>query len=498
MTRVSEKTWQPPKPHVAIVGGGLAGLATAAALVDRGLRLTLLESRPRLGGRACSFPDPVTGELVDNCQHVTLGCCTNLADFARRVGIRDLFVREPVTTFLSPEGRLSTMKAGLWPAPLHFTGSFLRANYLSWADKGRIARGMLALVTGSAARPGESFGDWLLRHGQNVRTINRFWGMVLVSALNERPEHVDVGHARKLFLDGFLRTRDGFVMEVPRVPLGELYGSRLQRWLEMHGVAVRLKTGVRTVALDVDGGLVGVTLRNDEALAADFVVLAVPFGRVLELLPDAARRQLPDLAASVAQIAPSPITGVHLWFDRPVCPHRHVALVGRLSQWVFNHTALQGRTDGGQYLQVVISASHDLQSLDRTAIRDAVLADLAEIWPEARAAKLIRDWVVTEHEATFSVRPGIERLRPDQRTALDGLFLAGDWTATGWPATMEGAVRSGYRAAEEVSADLGRPRRFVRPDLPTGVLARLLLGPPVRFDTARSTPARPEVRLITS
>ena len=157
-----------------------------------------------------------------------------------------------------------------------------------------------------------------------------------------------------------------------------------------------------------------------------------------------------------------------------------LSLIGRLVQWVFNHTALQGRRatdDGGQYLQIVISASYDLLSLDKVAIRDAVLAELAELWPEVGRANLVRWWVVTEHGATFAVRPGVDALRPPQRTPVDGLFLAGDWTATGWPATMEGAVRSGYLAAEGVLADLGRPARLIQPDLKAGPLARLLLGP---------------------
>jgi uncharacterized protein with NAD-binding domain and iron-sulfur cluster len=235
----------------------------------------------------------------------------------------------------------------------------------------------------------------------------------------------------------------------------------------------------------VDADVRGVTLRTGERLAADFVVLAVPFDRVRGLLPDELARRIPGLARLDAFHA-SPITGVHLWFDRPVCPLPHVVTVGRLIQWVFNHTAIQARAapasmagdDGsGQYLQIVISASYDLLSLDKTAIRDAVLAELAEIWPEARDARLLRWWVVTEHGATFAVRPGIDAHRPPQRTPVAGLFLAGDWTATGWPATMEGAVRSGYRAAEEILKDLGRPASLVRPGLADAPLARWLLGP---------------------
>jgi squalene-associated FAD-dependent desaturase len=464
---------------VAIVGGGLAGLAAAAALVDRGLRITLFESRPRLGGRASSFSDPSTGELVDNCQHVGMGCCTNLADFARRVGAADLFRRERAIHFLSPEGELSTLKAGWLPAPLHLAPSFLRANYLSMNDKLRIAYGFACLRSAKDDRPGESFAQWLLRHRQTVRTINRYWATVLISALNERLEQMDVSHARKVFLDGFLRSKDGYVMEVPTVPLGELYGRRLEGWLAAKGVSVRLTAGVRAVALDADGAVSGIALRSGEDVPADFVVLAVPHNRILDTLSSPARGRLPELER-VSSIESSPITGVHFWFDREVCTLPHVVTVGRMVQWVFNHSALQGRrwTDGeGQYLQLVISASYDLLHLDKTSIRDLALAELAEMWPEVKSAQIRRWWVVTEHGATFSIRPGVDALRPPQRTAIDGLFLSGDWTATGWPATMEGAVRAGYLAAEGILEDLGRPDRLIQPDLAPGWLSRWILDP---------------------
>ena len=471
---------KPPAPHVVIVGGGLAGLAAAAALVDRGLRITVLEGRPRLGGRASSFQDPVSGGPVDNCQHVSMSCCTNLADFCRRVGTAKLFRREPAITFLDPEGRTSRLEAGPLAAPFHLAGSFLRAKYLTWPEKVRVAWGLARLHLDRRDRPGESFADWLRRHGQTPRAIERFWGTVLVSALNERLDRMDVGHARKVFLEGFARNRHGFVMEVPLVPLGELYGTRLEAWLEGKGVGVRLATGVKSVEVDQEGAIEGVTLRSGESVAADFVLLAVPFDRVPSLLADATRSRLPSLAGLNA-IEFSPITGVHLWFDRPVCPIDHAVIVGRLVQWVFNHTALQGREapdGGGQYLQLVISAAYDLLPLENAAIRDAALADLAAIWPATRGARLVHWRVVTEHGATFAVRPGVDALRPPQRTPIDGLFLAGDWTATGWPATMEGAVRSGYLAAEGILQDLGRPEPLLRPGLPDGPLARLLLGPP--------------------
>lgn len=472
-TLVPRSTHVPPTPRVAIVGGGLAGLAAAAALVDKGVHISIYESRPRLGGRASSFPDPSTGEMVDNCQHVSMACCTNLADFCRRVGTADLFRTVPSILFLSPEGRASTLRAGPLPAPFHLAGSFLAANYLNMFDKLRVAYGLAHLRFARHDRPGESFADWLRRHGQTPRTMERYWSTVLVSALNERLEQMDVGHARKVFLDGFLRSRRGFAMEVPSVPLGELYGTRLEAWLAAKGVDVKMKAGVKAIEVD-EGAVAGLSMRTGERIAADFVVVAVPFDRVEGLFGAEARALLPSLGG-VSSLAASPITGVHLWFDRRVCPVDHAVTVGRLSQWVFAREA-----EVGQYLQVVVSASYDLVSKSNESIRDLVLNDLYDLWPAAREASLVRWRVVTEHGATFAVRPEVEAHRPPQRTGVDGLFLAGDWTDTGWPATMEGAVRAGYKAAEGVLQDLGRPETLIRPDLPSGPLSRLLLGPASR------------------
>ncbi len=481
---------RPPKPHVVVIGGGLSGLAAAASLVDRGLKITLLESRPRLGGRAGSFTDPATGELVDNCQHVSMACCTNLAHFCEKVGTRELFRRVPGIVFLSREGKISTLKAGPLPAPFHLSGSFLRANYLTLGEKLRVAYGLARLRFATRENPSIPFANWLLKNGQTPATVGKYWGTVLISALNERLEQMDLGHARKVFLDGFLRNRDGFAMEVPLVPLGELYGTRLESWLKAKGVDVRLTTGVKSVEIDDEGGVRGVALRNGERIDADFSVLSVPFDRVKNVIGDAAEELVPSLR-EIRRMEASPITGVHLWFDRPVCPLEHAVTVGRTVQWVFNHTALQGReapAGGGQYLQLVISASYDLVSKPKEAILEIALKDLADLWPATREAKLLRWWVVTEHGATFAVRPGVDDLRPPQRTPVEGLFLAGDWTATGWPATMEGAVRAGYLAAEGVLEDLGNPEPLLRPDLPDGPLARFLLGPP--------SPHRPDRRVI--
>ena len=479
---------KPGPPHILIVGGGLAGLGTAVGLSSRDVKITLLESRPRLGGRASSFTDPVTGELVDNCQHVSMACCTNLTDFCERVGVRHLFRRVERLEFFDPEGGRSIWAADPLPAPFHLTRSFLGSKFLSFAEKLRIGRAVAALRYAKDDDP-RSFEEWLIAHGQTPRILSRFWATILVSALNERLDRMDISLARKVMLDGFMRNREGHVVEIPAAPLGEIYGTRLESWLAEQGVDVRLTTGVKRLDFDESGTCTGVTLRNGQQLTADFVVLTVPFDRVTDLVPEPMRARLPGLQGA-AQIKSTPITGIHLWFDREVCPVEHAMVLDKTIQWVFNHTAIQGRTPadgGGQYLQLVVSAAYELATMEKTQVRDLVLADLAALWPATKDATLVRWWVVTEHGATFSARPGIEQLRPESQSGVEGLVLAGDWTATGWPATMEGAVRSGYKAAETVLHSLGRPTRLVRKDLPTETIGGLIFGRP-----KASTRLRPE------
>jgi squalene-associated FAD-dependent desaturase len=465
-----------PAGRVIVVGGGLAGLAAAVGVAGQGTPVTLLESRNRLGGRASSFDDRESGDTVDNCQHVSMGCCTNLQHFCRTVGVADQFEVAREMTFLDPEGRSSRFGPAPLPAPFHLAPAFLRLKYLTLREKLGIARALRALAR---ERPGvrggsDSFQNWLTRHGQSPRAVERFWNVVLVSALSESLDRVDVGYARKVFVDGFLSHPRGGDVYVPRVSLDQIFGPPVQRWLEAHGGEVRLNARVAQVS----GGLDGVTsldLRGGESLAAEDYILAVPQHQFLDLLPaDVASHAA---LAGVASIETAPISSIHLWFDRPITPLPHAVLVGRLCQWMFQQPRVADalRETPWRY-QIVISASREVVSLPREEVRDRVLHDLGELWPETRAARLLHWRLVTEHRAVFSATPGIDRLRPTQQSPVPNLQLAGDWTATGWPATMEGAVRSGFLAAENVLARRGRAQRLLQPDLPVGFLPRWLLG----------------------
>ena len=496
-----------------VIGGGLAGLAAGVALADAGLRVRLFEQRPYLGGRATSYALP-NGEHVDNCQHVTLGCCTNLEDFYRRVGSAGKIRFFDRLFFLDPQGRTGVMRAGILPAPTHMTGSFLCFAPLSLEDKVSIARALAAILF-AGGKPEDAYAGaepmsmlaWLQRHKQTPRAMERFWRVVLVSALDEELDRTDARFGIDVFWKAFLANRTGYRMGVPSVPLAELYDG-CRRSIEKKSGEVTLRSPVRSLRFEP-------TIVNDRQMfalksaifdggreeSADAFILALPHDRIIDLLPPEIRAANPSLA-QIENIKVSPITGVHFWFDREVTKEPFIAMLDTHTQWIFNKTALYGeeaasnpqavipslpaRAGGArdllssgscktstQYLQLVISASYDLLKKSREEIIELCLKEIRQALPAAREAQLIKATVIKEAAATFSPEPGVDNWRPTQETKTPGLFLAGDWTATGWPATMEGAVRSGYLAAEAVLRAAGSAQNFLQPDLSVTGLSRL-------------------------
>jgi zeta-carotene desaturase len=468
-------------PNVIVIGGGLAGLSAGIGLAESGWRVRLFEQRPFLGGRATSYVLP-DGEHVDNCQHVTLGCCTNLEDFYRRVGSQHKIKYFDRLLFQDPQGRTGTMQAGFLPAPLHMTGSFLTFAPLTTADKASIAQALLDILRGRGHTAdldepgGISMLEWLRRRKQTRGAIERFWRVVLVSALDEELDRTDARFGVDVFWKGFLSNRSGYRMGVPTVPLAELYdGCKAE--IERRGGEVNLRMPVRAIHCTGDS-LTGVEFDEGRRESADAYVFAIPHQALLDVLPPAIKARVPALAR-IGEIKASPITGVHFWFDRPVMREPFVTLLDTTTQWIFNKTQLYrgqngSHTENGQYLQLVISASYELLQKPRQEIVDLCLADVHQTLPCSRSAKLVKSTVIKEAAATFSPEPGVDRLRPTQHTPVKGFYLAGDWTATGWPATMEGAVRSGYLAAEVLLKDGGTPRSLLRPDLPVETLVRWL------------------------
>ncbi|MDY3562388.1 hydroxysqualene dehydroxylase HpnE [Gemmata sp. JC673] len=463
--RNEEPKSEPParaSGSVIVVGGGLAGLAAAVGLAGRGFKVTVLESRNRLGGRAGSFRDPQTDQLVDACQHVSMGCCTNFAHLLRTIGVEHLLSPQPKLYFVTPDRRVSVFKSDPWPAPFHLGRALMGAHYLTPFDKLRVAYGLgrMLLERPDADPP---LLPWLKAHFQNERTIGRFWAIVLTSALNETVDRVGLKYARKVFRDGFVRHRDAFTVHVPSVPLGRLYGDELRGWLAAHGVEVRENAGVKRLTCTPSPSgtrISGAALRDGSTLTADWYVLAVPFDRVADLLPGELAGE--PYFGGANGLTPSPITSVHLWLDRPTMKLPHAVLVDCLGQWVFD----RGEVAPGEfYLQVVVSAARDLKGLGREEIQRRIYEELGRLFPPVAHAKLLRAKVVTEHTATFSAVPGVDRWRPPQASPVWNLAVAGDWTDTGWPATMEGAVRSGYLAAEAILARAGQPAKLVQPEL---------------------------------
>ncbi len=437
--------------HVAVIGGGLAGLAAAVALGSASYRVSVLEARPLLGGRATSYPlnsGDDNSPTIDNCQHVLLRCCGNLIDFYRRLQVEQDVEFHREFFWIEPGGRTSVMRAGLLPVPLHFTESFAKLKFLSLRSKIAVGKGMLQIRSEYGRRSDLdriTMLDWLREKNQPEEAIERFWRQVLVSAINEELDQMAAAHGLQVFALGFLSRRDSYQMGVPRVPLSQLYSA--DAWRKYSSVSIQQRVAVDELLVQ-DSAIEGLQTREG-LITADAYVSAVPFERLKTLAP--------DVPGELRSFTHSPITGIHLWFDRPITNLPHATLLDRTIQWFFNK-------ENGTHVQLVVSASRSLLPMPRQEVIDLALRELKEFFPAAREAQLVRAHVVKEVRATFSASPHLEEQRPRSATKLKNLFLAGDWTRSGWPATMEGAVRSGYLAAESVTNYFGSARKFLIPD----------------------------------
>ena len=524
------------QPTVAIVGGGLAGLAAACALSDSAFRVTLFERRPYLGGRASSYEHPGTGEVVDNCQHVLFGSCTNLIAFYRTIGILEKIRWFDCMTFIEPGGRQSLLEPTFLPAPLHVAPSFLRFKFLNARDKAMLSGALATLMFSTPEDDGRSFEHWLIQYRQTPAELARYKQFSMCSALSEDLDLISIPYAAQVVRES-MKAPIARKMGIPTVPLTHLYDAA-SAYIAARAGEVRLRSGVLSIP-PLDSGFRVKTQDKEEYF--DYGVLAVPFdaaGKLISDLPD--REALTD---KISHFATSPITGVHLWFDREISDLPHAILLDRTIQWMFHKSQLlsslssraeqdrslandpvqsrdlpftsasrgpaetnasktfpsavsapegrhslaqdvspgtganmtESRRDGtASYVELVISSSKSLINKSRQEIIDLALNELREFFPKAREANLVKATVIKEVNATFSPAPGIDRYRPPNVTPWPRLFLAGDWTATGWPATMEGAVRSGFLAAEALTKYAGTPKSFLIPDLPAAGLMRLI------------------------
>ncbi len=442
---------------LAIVGGGLAGLAAAMAATQRGMRVELFEQSKSLGGRASSFYDAEIGSCIDHCRHVAMGCCENFLDFCRRTAIDDCFERSATLHFVGPDGTLHHCTPSRWlPPPLHSLPGLMKLNYLSLRERWGIVQALRKLVgAAQCGRRGEgTVGQWLRAQRQSDRAIERFWSPVVVSALAETVDYASLAAARMVFRNALLAGRGASDLLLSRRPLQDIFHDRVGKWLSGHGATIHLETPVRQI-LGEGQAARAVALADGTRREFDGVIVAVPWRQVRALFSADLLAAMPALA-DAGRIEPAAITAVHLWFDRPVTSLPHAVLVGRLSQWVFTGAWGAGGTGATpapqQYCQVVISASHRLPPRQHDDLLTVVRGELESVWPDAQRARLVHSRVIAQPAAVFSVQPGADCFRPPQRTPIENLALAGDWTATGWPGTMEGAILSGFRAVQAMAS----------------------------------------------
>lgn len=457
---------------MAIIGGGLAGIAAAVRLAEQGHRPLVIETRRKLGGRATSFVDPRTGEVLDNCQHVLMGCCSNLIDLYGRLGVLDLIRWDRTIHWANPPSAPDAMRPGWLPCPAHFTGSFLRMKMLSFTEKRAVAQAMWRLVRlgarGRLAWRTRTFGAFLDECRQPQRAVERFWEPVVVSACNMPCARVGAAFAMQVFQEGFLANPWSSAMGVSTVPLVELYDSA-ERVLKESGGGIRIGVSARAIAYD--GQRVTGVVTEAGFVPAAAVISALPPDR-LDKLVSTPLRAADARLRRLAEVPFSPILGVHLRFETTVLEHPHLVLPGRATQWLFDKGVDER---GRQQVHAVISAADDWMELDEDAIVERVLADIHACVPRSIGLRPVEARAVKEKRATFAALPAIDDLRPSPAPAFAGgpgvrnLFLAGDWCDTGWPATMEGAVRSGYMAAAAFSGEA-----TLVPDVPATWLARML------------------------
>jgi zeta-carotene desaturase len=458
------------RPGCIIVGGGIAGIAAAITLARRSVRVLLLETRKKLGGRATSFVDARSGHTVDNCQHVALGCCTNYLRLCELLGVADkLAWHDDIHWFESGRGgggaagRHSVLRGAHLPAPGHGGPSLLTARFLSLADKLALARAMTAaMFTDRSRHAGITFAQWLESTRPTPASVARFWSPLMVSACNLEVDRVCAATALHVVQEGFLANRVGSRMAVAAVPLVELYDPA-EAIIAAAGGEIRLGASVSAI------GERAVTLADGLVISADRVISAVPAERAIRMV-DADLQQRDDRLARLApHLTHSPILGVHLVFDRPVMRTPNAVLVDRATQWLFRK---DDGPDGGRIVHAVISAADDWMPLPEPEIVERVVADIRACIPAASSAQVVSARAVKEKLATYAATPAFEAHRPATASDASRLILAGDYVRTGWPATMEGATRSGFQAA---AAALGEPAEsFVVPATRPGVVIRAI------------------------
>ena len=437
--------------EVLVLGGGLAGLSASLRLLQHGLQVTMVEKRPFLGGRAFSFRDGKTGEEVDNGQHVFMRCCRYYVDFLEAVGALDKAYFQPrLRVEVVRNGRSGVLASTPWLGRFHMVPSFLRYPHIGLGDKLLALYGLARVSLTDRLKHGEALDaescyDWLKRHHQPESVIDNLWELIVLPTLNDSVRDASADMALMVFQEGLLKKPHDAALGYPTVGLTSLNGEPARRYIEDAGGRLALGKSVGAIRVE-DGRVTGVELSDGQVAEADAYVSALPFDVLLDVLP-------PEVSGNpffkpASRLSSSPIVDIHLWYDRPVMDSPLAAFLDSPVQFVFNKSLIQGSNGRGQYLCISLSGAWDYVDRPKAELMEEFSAEMARLLPRAREATLERSLVVKEKRATFRSAPGAGKHRLPQETPLPNLYLAGEWTDTGWPSTMEGAVRSGVFAAD--------------------------------------------------
>ena len=454
-----------------VFGGGLAGIGASTKLARAGWNVTLLEARSSLGGRVFSFRDPQSGRILDNGQHVIVGACTNLIGFLEEIGARRHWHLQPhldVAVYDS-EGKLGRLYGSSAPAPLHLLSAFVSYPHLGWLHKIKAVRGVVAMMRQRRDDPDledMTFRDWLKRLDQPERVITNLWNVLIEGTLNDNVKDVSASMGLMIVQEGLLNSRHAGNVGYPTAPLDVALGKPAREHLQKLGVNVVTGCSARCVNSDDKCVVSGVTVSDGSVMRADAYVSAVPFWTLPSLFSGALAESA--TLARLSHLRTSPIVNVHLLYDRPVMDGAFCYFLESPLQWVFNSTRIFGEeeVDDSQSLSVSISAAWDYVNSERSDLVRQIKHEMCRAFPKTRGATLLDAVVVKQRNSTFRCTPGANRFRPGPRTESPNLFLAGEWTKTGWPSTMESALISGYNAADAVmsyAATVHSENHSVRP-----------------------------------
>ena len=439
---------------VLIIGGGFAGLAAGVALAEAGRRVRLLEQKPYLGGRARSFQEAATGSMVDNGQHLFMGCYHATLKFLETIGTRERINFQPQlrVQFIDPGRKVTELRCPSLPSPWHVLSGVFLSNSFSFSEKLDVLRMGKALRAGKNSSESASLGNqltvetWLQQLGQSERLRRNFWDLICIAAMNEDPRIASAVLFERVLRRALFTSPLDSRLGIPLKGLSECYTDAAAQTIRGRGGQVELRRDVRSFLI-TEGACKGVRLADGTAIEADTVLSAVPWYVFTGLLPLGLVSSEPFFSR-LLDLQPAPIISIYLWFDRPVTALDFAGLRGTTIQWLFNRGRLLGT--GENYVSLVLSGAHEHIARSKEDLRDTALGDLASLLPGVQDAKLLHSLVIKERFATFSPRVGVESMRPSAGTPIRGLYLAGDWTDTGLPATIEGAVQSGYTAAQKI------------------------------------------------